>query len=110
MAMIYKSQDGVVELESSTDNVWELVTCVFTKLKLEQFNELKNKIQPVHFEGIFSWVEFAAATSRIRLAVETIPSFAPKTAARSQPMCWDRCDSVGIERLGIWIQIQIEFE
>ena len=27
-----------------------------------------------------------AATPRIRLAVETIPSFAPSTAARSQPM------------------------
>ena len=37
--------------------------------------------------------ERAVATPRIRLAVETIPSLAPKTAARSQPMRSVRCRS-----------------
>jgi hypothetical protein len=32
-----------------------------------------------------SWVALDAATPIMRLAVETIPSFAPRTAARSQP-------------------------
>jgi len=34
--------------------------------------------------------EEAAATPTIRLAVETMPSLAPSTAARSQPMRWTR--------------------
>ena len=34
-----------------------------------------------------------ADTPTIRLAVETIPSFAPSTAARSHPMRFDQCSS-----------------
>ena len=33
----------------------------------------------------------AAATPIMREAVETKPSFAPSTAARSQPARWERC-------------------
>ncbi len=35
----------------------------------------------------------AAATPTIKLAVEMSPSLAPRTAARSQPMCAVRCRS-----------------
>ena len=42
---------------------------------------------------IVSCVAFAAAMPITKLAVETIPSFAPKTAARNQPMRCERCDS-----------------
>ena len=34
-----------------------------------------------------------AATPTIKLAVETMPSFAPRTAARSQPMRDEACRS-----------------
>jgi len=37
------------------------------------------------------WLACAAATPSIRLAVETMPSLAPSTAARSQPMLLVRC-------------------
>ena len=40
----------------------------------------------------------AAATPSIRLAVETMPSFAPNTAARSQPMRSVRCNSRWVVR------------
>ena len=33
-----------------------------------------------------AWVAFAAATPATRLAVDTMPSLAPSTAARSQPI------------------------
>src|SRR5512142_2733095 len=39
------------------------------------------------------WVASAAATPMIRLAVDTMPSFAPSTAARSQPMRPERWTS-----------------
>src|SRR3954463_6796820 len=35
-----------------------------------------------------------AATPSTRLAVETMPSLAPRTAARSQPARWLRCRSL----------------
>jgi hypothetical protein len=38
-------------------------------------------------------VPCAAATPSTRLAVERIPSFAPNTAARNQPICSVRCRS-----------------
>ncbi len=38
-------------------------------------------------------VPFAAATPSTRLAVDTMPSLAPSTAARSQPMRSVRCRS-----------------
>ena len=42
-----------------------------------------------------SWlVARAAATPKMRLAVDTMPSFAPMTAARSQPMRSVRCRSL----------------
>jgi hypothetical protein len=34
----------------------------------------------------FAWVARAEATPTNRLAVDTVPSFAPNTAARSQPV------------------------
>ena len=40
-------------------------------------------------------VGMAAATPTMRLAVETMPSFAPRTAARSQPIRQVRCRSRG---------------
>src|SRR5690349_17456633 len=39
---------------------------------------------------MFCWLAFAAATPSTRLAVETIPSLAPSTAARNQPTRWVR--------------------
>ena len=36
----------------------------------------------------------AAATPTSRLAVDTIPSFAPRTAARNHPMRCDACTSL----------------
>src|SRR6476659_6554197 len=41
----------------------------------------------------------AAATPRIKLAVEIIPSFAPSTAARSQPIRPTRCASLCTRRI-----------
>ena len=38
------------------------------------------------FADKLPWLDSAAATPTIRLAVETIPSFAPNTAARSHPI------------------------
>src|SRR6185369_165689 len=40
-----------------------------------------------------------AATPITRLATDTIPSFAPSTAARSQPMRWMRCSSLCAGRM-----------
>jgi hypothetical protein len=39
----------------------------------------------------------AAATPTTRLAVDTMPSFAPSTAARSQPIRWVQCRSACVE-------------
>src|SRR3569832_2721390 len=41
--------------------------------------------------------EPAAATPTRTLATETMPSLAPSTAARSQPMRWTKCSSAWIE-------------
>src|SRR4051812_48886816 len=38
----------------------------------------------------------AAATPSTRLAVDTMPSLAPRTAARSQPARWLRCTSAAL--------------
>ena len=43
---------------------------------------------------LVAWLAFAAATPTSRLAVETMPSLAPSTAARSQPMREVRCLSM----------------
>src|SRR5690349_99376 len=45
--------------------------------------------------------EDAAATPTIRLAVEMMPSLAPRTAARSQPMRSVRCGSGGSMRVAL---------
>src|SRR5512140_2221209 len=43
---------------------------------------------------ILPWVAPEAATPSTRLDVDTIPSFAPSTAARNQPMLFSRCLSL----------------
>ena len=48
------------------------------------------------------WAEEAAATPTIRLAVETMPSLAPSTAARSQPMRWTKGPTVVIGGEDLW--------
>jgi len=50
------------------------------------------------------WVACAAATPSTRLAVETMPSLAPSTAARSQPIRPVRSRSVWLtETLAAWL-------
>ncbi len=34
------------------------------------------------------WLDWAAATPKIKLAVDTMPSLAPRTEARNQPVRW----------------------
>src|SRR5208283_3889689 len=47
---------------------------------------------------MFAWLARALATPIIRLAVETMPSLAPRTAARSQPMRPMTCGSLATDQ------------
>ena len=56
---------------------------------------------------ILLWVDCAAATPKLKLAVETMPSLAPRTEARSQPVRWAKWFSkFGMNKWGFAQNVQ----
>src|ERR1700687_142110 len=82
-------------LRSSSSSAFSVSACEWTDTYSPAAIDIAPATRPATpATNTLLWVACEAATPSIRLDVESMPSFAPNTAARSQPMRPVRCRSL----------------